>query len=106
MSIFDEIAQIVGPQNISPIASNASAIRGTCPCIRASPSGVYAKTTEQVSAIMKLATGTRSRDRARFGHSTTGAVLPIQGGILLDLHSMNKCWKSTRRISMPGLNPV
>ncbi|MBN1104899.1 MAG: FAD-binding oxidoreductase, partial [Deltaproteobacteria bacterium] len=92
MSIFEEIAQIVGPQNISTDrieclcnSRDMSVHQGVAEAV------VYAGTTEQVSAIMKLA----HRDKVPVtprgsGTSTTGAVLPVRGGILLDLHMMNK----------------
>ena len=61
MSIFDEIAQIVGPQNISTDrieclcnSRDMSVHQGVAQAV------VYAKTTEQVSAIMKLAAIWRS----------------------------------------------
>jgi len=51
---------------------------------------VFAKTTEQVSAIMKIAHREKIPVTPRgSGTSVTGAVLPVRGGILLDLHQMN-----------------
>ncbi|MBW1819203.1 MAG: FAD-binding oxidoreductase, partial [Deltaproteobacteria bacterium] len=51
---------------------------------------VFARTTEQVSALMKLAHQEKVPVTARgTGTSVTGAVLPVKGGILLDLHLMN-----------------
>lgn len=92
MSIFDEIAQIVGQQNISTDrieclcnSRDMSVHQGVAQAV------VYARTTEQVSAIMKLAHRDKIPVTARgSGTSTTGAVLPVRGGILLDLHLMNK----------------
>jgi glycolate oxidase subunit GlcD len=92
MSIYDEIAQIVGPENVHTEyierlcnSRDMSVHQGIADAV------VYAKTTEQVSAIMKLAHRDKVPVTARgSGTSTTGAVLPVRGGILLDLHNMNK----------------
>ncbi len=92
MSIFDEIAQIVGPENIFTERIECLCNSRDMSVHQGIPEAVvFAKTTEQVSAIMKLA----YRDKVSVtprgsGTSTTGAVLPIRGGILLDLHVMNK----------------
>lgn len=91
MSIYDEIREIVGEDNVFTdrveCLSNSrdmSVHEGVADAI------VFARTTEQVSAIMKLA----HRDKVPVtprgtGSSVTGAVLPIRGGIVLDLHNMN-----------------
>jgi len=92
MSIFDEIARIVGPENISTQRIECLCNSRDMSVHQGIPEAVvFARTTEQVSAIMKLA----HRDKVPVtprgsGTSTTGAVLPIRGGILLDLHLMNK----------------
>ncbi len=92
MSIIDEITQIVGPENIFAdyterlcYSRDMSVHQGVADAV------IFPRTTEQVSAIMKLA----SRDKVPVvargsGTSTTGAVLPVRGGLLLDLHNMNK----------------
>jgi len=52
---------------------------------------VFAENTDQVSRIMKVANERSVPVTARgSGTSVTGAVLPTQGGILLDLSSMNR----------------
>ncbi len=52
---------------------------------------VFPSTTEQVSEIMKLAAEERLPVIARgTGTSVTGAVLAINGGLILDLHLMNR----------------
>lgn len=91
MSIIDEIREIVGEDNVFDDrveclcnSRDMSVHEGIADAI------VFAKTTEQVSAIMKLA----HRDRVPVtprgtGSSVTGAVLPVRGGIVLDLHNMN-----------------
>jgi glycolate oxidase len=92
MSIIEEITRIVGPENIFAdyterlcYSRDMSVHQGIADAV------IFARTTEQVSAIMKLA----SRDKVPVvprgsGTSTTGAVLPVRGGLLLDLHNMNK----------------
>ena len=51
---------------------------------------VFAFTTEQVSAIMRLANEKKIPVTVQgSGTATTGASLPVKGGILLDLHRMN-----------------
>lgn len=92
MTIFDEIAGIVGPENIFTDRIECLCNSRDMSVHQGIPEAVvFATTTEQVSAIMKLA----HRDRIPVtprgsGTSTTGAVLPVRGGILLDLHLMNK----------------
>jgi len=52
---------------------------------------VYAQTTEQISSIMRLANQEKTPVTVQgSGTSTTGASLPVEGGILLDVHKMNK----------------
>ena len=51
---------------------------------------VFAYTTEQISAIMRLANQEKVPVTVQgSGTATTGASLPVEGGILLDLHRMN-----------------
>jgi len=90
MSIVEEIAQIVGPDHIFSDrieclcnSRDMSVHQGIADSV------VYPKTTEQVSAILKLAHREKIPVTARgSGTSTTGAVLPVRGGLLLDLHLM------------------
>ncbi|RPI74975.1 MAG: FAD-binding oxidoreductase, partial [Desulfobacteraceae bacterium] len=92
MSIYDQIKQIVGPENVFTdqverlcYSRDMSVHQGIADAV------VFAYTTEQVSAIMKLASKEKVPVVARgSGSATTGAVLPVKGGILLDLHNMNK----------------
>jgi glycolate oxidase len=52
---------------------------------------IFPRSTEQISGIMKLAYKEKVPVTARgSGTSVTGAVLPVKGGLLLDLHLMNK----------------
>jgi len=51
---------------------------------------VFARTTEQIAAIMKLAHREKTPVTVQgSGTATTGASLPVEGGILLDVHRMN-----------------
>ncbi|MFP4036343.1 MAG: FAD-binding and (Fe-S)-binding domain-containing protein [Desulfobacteraceae bacterium] len=91
MSIIDEVRQIVGEDNVFDDrveclcnSRDMSVHQGVADAI------VFARTTEQVSAIMKLAHRSKVPVTARgTGSSVTGAVLPVRGGIVLDLHNMN-----------------
>jgi glycolate oxidase len=91
MSIIDEIKEIVGDGNVFDDrveclcnSRDMSVHEGIADAI------VFAGTTEQVSAIMKLAHRDKVPVTARgTGSSVTGAVLPVKGGIVLDLHNMN-----------------
>jgi len=52
---------------------------------------VYALTTEQISSIMQLANQEKMPVTIQgSGTSVTGASLPVEGGILLDVHRMNR----------------
>ncbi|MGD8388155.1 MAG: FAD-binding and (Fe-S)-binding domain-containing protein [Desulfobacteraceae bacterium] len=90
MGIIDEIKEIVGEENVFDDrveclcnSRDMSVHQGVADAI------VFAKTTEQVSAIMKLAHRDKVPVTARgTGSSVTGAVLPVRGGIVLDLHNM------------------
>jgi len=91
MSMIDEIKEIVGEGNVFDDrveclcnSRDMSVHQGVADAV------VFAKTTEQVSAIMKLAHRDKVPVTARgTGSSVTGAVLPVRGGIILDLHNMN-----------------
>lgn len=98
MNITSEIAQIVGPDNVFDD-------RVECLCYSRDMSVhqgipdyvVFARSTEQVSQIMKLAHKHKIPVTPRgTGTSVTGAVLPIKGGILLDLHLMNRILEINR----------
>ncbi len=90
MSIIDEIKEIVGEGNVFDDrveclcnSRDMSVHEGVADAI------VFARTTEQISAIMKLAHRDKVPVTARgTGSSVTGAVLPVRGGIVLDLHNM------------------
>ena len=91
MDIIPEIAQIVGPENVFDDRTECLCYSRDMSVHYGVPDAViFARTTEQVSAIMKLAHREKIPVTPRgTGTSTTGAVLPVKGGLLLDLHLMN-----------------
>jgi glycolate oxidase len=67
---------------------------------------VFARSTEQVSRIMELALRERIPVTPRgTGTSVTGAVLPVRGGLLLDLHLMNKILEINKEDFYARLGP-
>ncbi len=107
MSIIDEIAEIVGSEHVfdDPVeclcySRDMSVHQGVADAV------VFPKTTEQISAIMKLA----HRDKIPVtprgtGSCVTGAVLPVRGGLLLDLHLMNNILEINRKDFYARLEP-
>ena len=92
MGYIDEIIELVGEENVFKE-------RVECLCYSRDMSVhqgipdlvVFARTPEHVVGIMKIASRERIPVTARgSGTSVTGAVLPVRGGILLDLHLMNR----------------
>ena len=92
MKILDEIRRIVGSDNVFHDRIECLCYSRDMSVHQGVPDAVvFAKTTEQVSSIMKLAHDDKVPVTVRgTGTSVTGAVLPIRGGILLDLHLMNQ----------------
>ncbi len=92
MDTIQEIIQIVGPQNVFHDRIECLCNSRDMSVHQGIPEAVvFATSTEQVSGIMKIAHRNRVPVTARgSGTSVTGAVLPVRGGILLDLHNMNK----------------
>jgi len=92
MGIFDEIIQIVGPENaFNDRVECLSYSRDMSVHVGVPDMIVFAETTEQISAIMKLANQEKMPVTVQgSGTATTGASLPVKGGILLDVHKMNK----------------
>ncbi|MBN1848583.1 MAG: FAD-binding protein [Deltaproteobacteria bacterium] len=92
MKILDQIRRIVGDENVFQDRIECLCYSRDMSVHQGIPDAVvFAKTTEQVSSIMKLANTERVPVTVRgSGTSVTGAVLPVRGGILLDLHLMNQ----------------
>jgi glycolate oxidase len=107
MDIITEIKEIVGPESVFDdhieclCNSRDMSVHQGVPDVV-----VYAKTTEQVSAIMKLAHRDKMPVTPRgTGTSVTGAVLPVNGGILLDLHNMNRVLEINKENFYARLEP-
>jgi len=92
MDIFAEIAKIVGPENLHDDPVECLCYSRDMSVHQGIPDAViFPKSTEQISAIMKLACREKIPVTPRgSGTSVTGAVLPVKGGLLLDLHLMNQ----------------
>jgi glycolate oxidase subunit GlcD len=91
MDIIKEISNIVGEDNVYSGAvecipySRDNSVHSGVPDVV-----VFARTTEQISAIMRLANQQKVPVTVQgSGTATTGASLPVKGGILLDVHRMN-----------------
>jgi glycolate oxidase subunit GlcD len=91
MDIVYEISNIVGEDNVYsgaveciPYSRDNSVHFGVPDVV------VFARTTEQIAAIMRLANQEKVPVTIQgSGTATTGASLPVKGGILLDVHRMN-----------------
>jgi glycolate oxidase subunit GlcD len=91
MDIVSEISNIVGEDNVYSGAvecipySRDNSVHSGVPDVV-----VFARTTEQISAVMRLANQEKVPVTVQgSGTATTGASLPVKGGILLDVHRMN-----------------
>src|SRR4030065_334725 len=92
MDYIKNLIQIVGEKNVKTYrlerlcySRDMSVQEGVADAI------VFAKTTDEVSKIIKLANDGEIKVAPRgSGTSTTGAVLPCFGGIVLDVGRMNK----------------
>ena len=91
MDIIKEITQIVGPGNIFDDRVECLSYSRDLSVHEGIPDMVvFAYTTEQISAIMRLANQEKVPVTIQgSGTATTGASLPVEGGILLDVHKMN-----------------
>ncbi|MBW1922609.1 MAG: FAD-binding protein [Deltaproteobacteria bacterium] len=107
MKIINEIKEIVGPENVFDDRVECLCYSRDMSVHRGVPDAVvFARTTEQVSAIMKIAHRHRVPVTPRgTGTSVTGAVLPIRGGLLLDLHLMNHILEINREDFYARLEP-
>ncbi len=107
MNITPEIARIVGPENIFDDRTECLCYSRDMSVHQGVPDAVvFARTTEQVSAIMKLAHREKIPVTPRgTGTSTTGAVLPVKGGVLLDLHLMDNILEVNKEDFYARLEP-
>lgn len=107
MGYVEELREIVGLENVFDDRVECLAYSRDMSVHQGIPDVVvFARTTEQVSAIMKIA----YRDKIPViprgtGTSVTGAVLPIRGGIVLDLHLMNNILEINKKDFYARLEP-
>ncbi|MCF8144413.1 MAG: FAD-binding oxidoreductase [Deltaproteobacteria bacterium] len=91
MEFTNELIEIVGKENVFDARVECLAYSRDLSVHEGIPDVVvFARTTEQIAAIMRLA----HREKVPVtvqgsGTATTGASLPVEGGILLDVHRMN-----------------
>lgn len=92
MDIFSEIRKIVGEENVFDDRVECISYSRDLSVHEGIPEAVvFAHTTEQISAIMRLANQEKVPVTVQgSGTATTGASLPVEGGILLDVHKMDK----------------
>ena len=88
MGIIDDIKNIVGPENAFDDQVECVSYSRDLSVHEGIPDMVvFAETTEQISSIMKLANQEIIPVTIQgSGTATTGASLPVKGGILLDVH--------------------
>jgi len=91
MDIKIELVEIVGKDNVFDDRVECLAYSRDLSVHEGIPDVVvFARTTEQIAAIMRLATREKVPVTVQgSGTATTGASLPVEGGILLDVHRMN-----------------
>ena len=91
MDIIPELIEIVGQENVFDDRVECLSYSRDLSVHEGIPDAVvFAFTTEQVSAIMRLANEKKIPGTGQgLGTATTGAFLAVRGGILLDLHRMN-----------------
>ena len=91
MDYVDAVREIVGKENVFSDRVECLSYSRDMSVHQGIPDAiVFPSTTEQISAIMKLATEHKIPVIPRgTGTSVTGAVLAIKGGLILDLHLMN-----------------
>ncbi|MGD9157997.1 MAG: FAD-binding oxidoreductase, partial [Desulfobacteraceae bacterium] len=91
MDYINEIKKIVGEENVFSDRVECLSYSRDMSVHQGIPDAiVFASTTEQISAIMKVASEQKIPVIPRgTGTSVTGAVLAIRGGLILDLHLMN-----------------
>jgi glycolate oxidase len=92
MNLVEKITQIVGPDNVFHDRVECLSYSRDLSVHEGIPDMVvFAYTTEQIAAIMRLANQEKVPVTVQgSGTATTGASLPVEGGILLDVHRMNK----------------
>ncbi len=107
MDLMDKIKEIVGKGNVFNDRVECLCYSRDMSVHQGIPDAViFPRTTEQVSAIMKLAHREKIPVTARgTGTSVTGAVLPVRGGLLLDLHLMDRILEINKKDFYARLEP-
>jgi len=92
MDITSKLVEIVGRKNVFDDQVECLSYSRDLSVHQGVPDVVvFAHTQEQVSAIMRLANQEKIPVTIQgSGTSTTGASLPVEGGILLDVHTMDR----------------
>jgi glycolate oxidase len=109
MGLVDEIASIVGADNVSnkpfvlwTYSKDASVVEGGIPSIVVLP-----KITEEVQAIMKLANGTKTPIFPRGSGTSLWGAVPTEGTIVIDMARMNEVIKIDEEVltcvTKPGI---
>lgn len=99
MDIIPKIREIVGAENVFDDPVECLCYSRDMSVHQGIPDAViFPRKTEQVSDIMKLAHREKVPVTSRgSGTSVTGAVLPVRGGLLLDLHLMDNILEINRK---------
>ncbi len=107
MDIFERIAKIVGKENVFTDRVECIANSRDWTVHEGVPDAVaYAQTTEQVSAIMKIANQEEIPVTPRgTGSSITGAVIPVRGGLVLDVHPMTRILEINKKDFYARIEP-
>jgi len=92
MDIISEISKITGKENVfSDRIECIANSRDMSVHVGIPDAVIYPQATGQISAIMRLANQEKIPVTVQgSGTSVTGASLPVEGGILMDVHRMNK----------------
>ena len=107
MDYIKELIQIVGEKNVKTDQIERLCYSRDMSVHEGIPDAVvFAKTTEEVSKILKLANDNEIKVIPRgSGTSTTGAVLPCFGGIILDVSQMKKIKEIQRKDGYAVVEP-
>ncbi|NWF93878.1 MAG: FAD-binding protein [Syntrophaceae bacterium] len=107
MDYIDELIQIVGKKNVKTDQIERLCHSRDMSVHECVPDAVvFAKTTEEVSKILKLANDHNIKVIPRgSGTSTTGAILPCLGGIILDVSRMNQIKEINRKDGYAVVEP-
>ncbi len=107
MDFLSEITQIVGSERIFAEHAECLCYSRDMSVHQGIPDAVvFPDSTGEIAAIMRVAHRTKTPVTARgAGTSVTGAVLPVQGGLLLDLHRMERILEINRKDFYARLEP-